>query len=380
MIDGKIAQANGRLSLGKVGVTIERMGDRLYLRATFPAKPGAARSDPHQQRLVLGIHANPAGLSFAEKQARKVGAALDCNEFKWVDYGVSSELEAKRLTVSDWLAKFEDYHRGNVEDTTWTTEYQRVFSRVAAAGELLTVELLERVILQTAADSRQRRRFCVTLGRLAEFAGLNADFKRLRGRYAASQIEPRDLPSDDAILAQWERIKHPGWRWVYGMMAAYGLRNHEAFSLDTSQLEAGGHQVRVLDGKTGARNVWPFEPDWVEHLELRSVVLPEVSGRHHADYGNRVSQYFTRSLKLPFKPYDLRHCWAVRTLLLGLDTTLAAQQMGHSLKVHNETYHRWISDEIHHAAFTQIQQRPGRSVSSGQVADLGLALETPESY
>ena len=375
MLNGKIAQANGRLASGNVGVTIERMGDRLYLRATFPARPGAARSDSHQQRLVMGIHANSAGLSFAEKQARKVGSALDCNEFNWSDYGVDSALESKRLTVSDWVVKFEDYHRANVSHTTWKTEYERVFSRLTPDDQPLTLELLEQAILQTQADSRQRRRFCVTLERLANFAGLNPDFKRLRGRYTISQIEPRDLPSDDLILAQWSQIQNPGWRWIYGMIATYGLRNHEAFCLDTSMLESGGHQIRVLDGKTGARNVWPFHAEWIERLELRAVTLPEVSGQHHADYGNRVSQYFTRSLKLPFKPYDLRHSWAVRTLLLGLDISLAAQQMGHSLRVHSDTYHRWISDEIHETAFNQIQLKATWPASIVSNASQGAALE-----
>ncbi|OIP78088.1 MAG: hypothetical protein AUK48_02410 [Oscillatoriales cyanobacterium CG2_30_44_21] len=38
-IDGRIAQANGRLKSAKVGIAIARQGDRLYLRGTFPPKP-----------------------------------------------------------------------------------------------------------------------------------------------------------------------------------------------------------------------------------------------------------------------------------------------------------------------------------------------------
>ena len=86
MIDGRISQANGRLALGKVGVSIERINDRLYLRSTFPPKPDSKRITPYQQRLALGVHANPSGVSHAEKQARLIGAALDCNSFKWQDY------------------------------------------------------------------------------------------------------------------------------------------------------------------------------------------------------------------------------------------------------------------------------------------------------
>ena len=367
-IDGKISQANGRLSLGKVGVIIQRRGDRLYLRATLPPRPGASRSDAHQQRLALGIWANPAGVSQAEKLARRISADLACGTFEWSGYVAGSSKKTNISAIENVLADFSNSARSGMSVTTWTTEYERVFSRLGAGDQELTAELLESVILQTAPDSRQRRRFCLSLGRLAAFAGLEVDFKRLRGRYSASALEPRDLPSDEQILQQAVAIKSDGWRWVYGMMAAYGLRNHEAFFLDTEVMRSGGYQIRVLSGKTGARNVWPFYPDWVELLDLRSEVLPAVTGKTHADYGSRVSQYFGRNLSLPFQPYDLRHCWAVRTLKLGLDLSLAAQQMGHSLKVHSETYHRWISQDVHQQAFNRIQQRDGGGAAAAAPA------------
>ena len=44
----------------------------------------------------------------------------------------------------------------------------------------------------------------------------------------------------------------------------------------------------------------------------------------------------------------------VRTLNVGLDISLAAQQMGHSLKIHSEIYHTWISANVHRDAFNKI--------------------------
>ena len=85
-IDGRIAQANGRLKSAKVGMTIERKGDRLYLRGIFPPKPDSTKKEPYQQRLALGIHANPLGVKLAEAEARKVGALIDCKEFLWLPY------------------------------------------------------------------------------------------------------------------------------------------------------------------------------------------------------------------------------------------------------------------------------------------------------
>ncbi len=80
-IQARLNQANGRLRAAKVGVTVEMKGNRLYLRATFPPKADSTKSSPFQQRLALGCHANPAGISFAEAEARKIGALLDCKQF-----------------------------------------------------------------------------------------------------------------------------------------------------------------------------------------------------------------------------------------------------------------------------------------------------------
>ncbi len=73
-IAGRIEQANGRLKAANVGVAIEQSGNRLYLRATLPPKPGATRHEPYQQRISLssqGIRANPIGIKEAEAEARK---------------------------------------------------------------------------------------------------------------------------------------------------------------------------------------------------------------------------------------------------------------------------------------------------------------------
>ncbi|MEO0408085.1 MAG: tyrosine-type recombinase/integrase, partial [Cyanobacteria bacterium P01_A01_bin.135] len=67
----------------------------------------------------------------------------------------------------------------------------------------------------------------------------------------------------------------------------------------------------------------------------------------------RVGQKVTTQLRrynLPFKPYDLRHAWAVRTIHVGLPDTVAAQMMGHSVAIHTQTYHRWITRRDHQQA------------------------------
>ncbi|NEQ28472.1 MAG: hypothetical protein F6K28_57770, partial [Microcoleus sp. SIO2G3] len=185
------------------------------------------------------------------------------------------------------------------------------------------------------------------------------DFKSMHGRTTQRSLTPRELPTDTEIAAWYHQISDPAWRWVYGMLATFGLRNHEAFFLDTELLAKDGYLVTVRSGKTGRRLVWACYPEWIEQFNLRDVKIPAVTGKNHADYGQRVSQFFRRAA-LPFNAYDLRHRWAVRTLEFGLDVSLAAQQMGHSVKVHCDCYHHWITADVHQRAFEALMLRGDR--------------------
>lgn len=337
MIEGRLAQANGRLKASNVGVSIEVKGNRLYLRSTFPPKPDSDKEKPSQQRLTLGYHANPAGLKLAEQEARKVGALLDCHEFSWEPYLREAAIEP--LTIIDWVAKFEaDYfnrrRRSPKSETTWKTDYFQVLSRLPP-DEAITLQLLTSAITATEADSRTRQRFVDVLGQFAKFVGLEANFKPLRGNYSPAKVTPRDLPTDAAIAAWRERIPNREWQHAYGLIAVYGLRPHEVFhcNLDKFPVLQVGEAT-----KTGQRRVYPFYPEWLQQWNLREGTLPKVSGRNNSDLGSRVSHQFNR-YEIPFPPYNLRHAWAVRSMEFGLDISLAAQQMGHSVRVHSEIYH-----------------------------------------
>lgn len=351
MIEGKIAQANGRLKAANIGVTIGVKGSRLYLRATFPPKPGSDRNLPHQQRLFTGYHANPAGLKAAELDARVIGSLLEQNQFSWEPYIKSPQTQAQ--TVGDWVEKFEkDYFSRRKKtpksETTWASDYQKVFCTLPA-GENLSLELLDQAIRATEPDSRTRKRFVDCCSRLARFAGLEPNFKPLQGSYSSNSVV-REVPSDQEIAAWREKIPNPAWRWAYGMMAAYGLRNHEIFHLDCSRLPL----LIIKDGgKTEMHRCHPFYPEWFEHWNLGNVQVPPCTGKNNSDLGNRVTVAFARC-GLPFSPYDLRHAWAVRTIKFRIPTTLAARMMGHSVDVHERIYQKWITEDFETEVITRL--------------------------
>lgn len=359
----RIAAANARLKAANVNLTIEQNGGKLTLRGTLPQKTGDG-GKPKQQRIPLNITATPDGIEQAESEAHAIRRDLNANRFDWGKF-IKPEPEPERPNlIRDWVEAFKtDYFQRREENqkskTTWYGDYHQVFKHLPE-NQKLTEDNLRRVILTTAPDTKNRKRYCNILGALARFAGLNVNFRILSGKYSPKKVTPRDIPTDADIIAWHQKLKNPAWQWVYGIIATYGLRNHEVFRLDYNQLRDGSEVLTILDGKTGGRRVWPIYPEWVGLFKVTEVILPEANlNRTDAQLGNNVTHYFSRH-KLPFGAYDLRHAWAIRSLEFGLDISLAAQQMGHSLKIHSETYHHWISDRHHQRAYDEILKNRDR--------------------
>jgi integrase len=250
------------------------------------------------------------------------------------------------------LKKFGDNKRSSICATTWKTDYCRPFNQLPAE-EPLSAEVLLSAIAETTPNTRQRRRFCLAFRQLAQFAGIDGfDVTHLMGTYSPKNVQPRHLPSDETIADCFVKINNPLWQWVYGVIATYGLRDHEAFFLDMSKYPI----AQVLEGKTGYRQCWPLRPEWAELWDLKNVKLPLVNGSCHADFGDRVCKFFARS-PANFCAYDLRHAWAIRAMSFGLDASLAAKQMGHSLATHTQTYHLALNEREQQRAYDLLLAR-----------------------
>lgn len=353
-ISGKLRQVNGRLKAAKVGVRVEPKGDRLTLRATLPPKPDSERSTPYQQRVYVGLPCNPAGLREAEKLARLLGAQVVAKEFSWDEWGGGRSSTAR--SCSEWIEAFKEHYLANGGNLdTWKGDYDKAFKKLPLDAQLHP-DLLETLVKATTPNTRTRQRVVNACNALAKFAAIEWDGSHLRGNYSPSKVEPRDLPSDADIARYRDELTNPAWKWVYGMMACYGLRNHEVFHLDLSDFPV----VRVLeDTKTGSREVWPCYPEWCDEWKLNDRQLPPVNlDRPNSKIGHSVTKYL--SPKLPFLPYDLRHAWAVRTLLYRWPVELSARQMGHSYEVHTRTYQRWITRDQIEQVYRLLVERDDR--------------------
>ncbi len=381
-LDGAIRAQNALLEAGGVALRLERRGQRLGLRGPLPCRQGSGRHSV--QRISLGLAADAAGLEQACSSLRRVQQQLQLNCFDWSQWAVvaggtttgasrgrstgrSASPTALQASLEGALQRFEHHFHADPRRrrnpagsrTTWSAAYlpylRRLRRLAGQQGLALGPALLVQVLESYPLASRGRQQCGTALAALARAEGfpLPADWGERAGGYGLHAAQFRQLPSDRQILEWIERIPNPGWRLAYGLMATYGLRNHEVFFTDLSALAPGGDRViRVLPtSKTGEHQVWPFQPEWVERFELsrlgevRALLPPVCTDLRRTtlqQVGRRVAEQFRR-YDLPLTPYDLRHAWAVRTIHIGLPDTVAARMMGHSVAIHTRTYHHWIT-------------------------------------
>jgi integrase len=111
---------------------------------------------------------------------------------------------------------------------------------------------------------------------------------------------------------------------------------------------------------------------WIEELSLDQIDIPGgVRWSDPDDYDSDTSRRWVESwrhglraadaraavelLGTAFTSYDLRHCWAVRSIRSGLPMTLCAKALGHSVQVHEQQYHRWLTADALRSAMAQLQ-------------------------
>lgn len=392
-LDDQITKVNQRLKIAQLGFQIERRGLKLSLRGTLPPRPGSHRLRPYQQRISLNVPATPSGLKQAEQEVKIIAAQLIQNTFDWRPYLPIAG--GKRLHQMDLAEKIEAFEKHFLAQdsskpaslrTTWEVTYAPYLKKLKTIAQtqpsLSLPEAIYATVETTRTNSRSRQICCTALNALAEFLHLELPIalKTYWGKYNASQTQARRLPSDQEILAVYEQIPNPTWRFVYGILATYGLRNHEVFFCNYNNLiqSHAEDSIEVLaTTKTGSHLVWPFYPEWVDQFNLRQIQLPPVqtnlSQTTLRQVGQQVNCQFHR-YQIPFSPYDLRHAWAVRTIHFGLPDTVAARMMGHSVTIHTRTYHRWITHRDQQQAVSAALSRsnlsaPERSIPQTHTAE-----------
>ncbi|MEH2086862.1 integrase [Nostoc sp.] len=351
-----LEEINKRLKASKSGVSLRQRGDTLSLRATLPSRPGSQKSTHSQQDLALGMYANPAGLKAAEGKAIELAADIvrwkSGRPFPW-DNWLGKKTEAAN-TCKYWIEAFKEeflIKQQKFSASTWERHYLLQFNRLDPNSEL-TGELLLKTILSLPSNSWTRYHTTSSYIKLAKFALIDIDLRPYKGKYNSTNTI-KDLPSDELIAKIRDQITSQMWQWGYGMLATYGLRPHEIFFATVEPNPP--YKCQVSEGKTGARMIAPFYPEWAERWKLWEKKEFRTQKSEYWELGKRVYQglyyYFKKIEGANLAPYDLRHCYAIRaSVVFELPVTTSAKLMGHSVMEHLKTYQRHIDEKTNSLA------------------------------
>ena len=346
---------------------IEKRGGKLNIRGSLPSKEN--KNIQKVQRISLGIDADIDGLEEAKKKLQLINLQLELNQFEWRDWITSSIQEGNKTyeffikEISEFEKKFfkeqRNEHLNSARKSTWNSSYKPYIKRMINIYKKNDNKDINHIFFSTLKSykegSRSRKQCGTSLNVFAEFLELSlpSEWKSLSRGYGIKKASFRNLPDDNSIEELWKNIPNKSWQYVFGLMATYGLRNHEVFFCDLSSLKNSGDKIlRILPTtKTGEHQAWPFHPKWVDLFELSSLgndptLLPKINRDLKQttlqNIGKRITDQFNR-YSLNIRPYDLRHAWAVRTIFYDLPDTVAARMMGHSVSLHTQTYHHWIT-------------------------------------
>jgi len=344
---------------------IEKRGGKLNIRGPLPSKKDEGVLEV--QRIALGINADSFGLDEAKKKLQLVNLQIDLDQFDWSKW---IKMNPKTMKRNNLLIQIEEFEKSffkeskndylsSTRKTTWNASYKPYLKRMTNIYNQNDNKELDNIFIRTLKTyekgSRSRKQCGTSLNVFADFINhkLPSDWKIISRGYGLKKASFRNLPSDELIEDIWVKIPNKSWQYVFGLMATYGLRNHEVFFCDLNSLKKNGDKIiRVLPTtKTGEHQVWPFHPKWVNDFGLHELgenplLLPQINKDLKSttlqNIGKRITDQFSR-YNLQIRPYDLRHAWAVRTIFYDLADTVTARMMGHSVSLHTQTYHHWIT-------------------------------------
>jgi integrase len=374
----KLEEVKARLKASKCKVGLKVAGGSIQLQATLPPKPGSDKVKPWQQLISLNIPANLDGLKTAEEEAYALGTLIARKSFEWNEkYLNTKQEEIKIPTIGELLEKFEEEYfktRPFQEKTQKTIRKYRI-ARIKRYCDLNSLATSENLIsaIHAVKLPGAKEGLLVAIKLLCSVFKIECDFSSIKLNIKRKE---RKIPSDEEIEESFKLFElrvetrttnfredlKDTWklkRWMYGMLAVYGLRPHELLTQPDIDWWLSSKNIdntwKVHENcKTGSRQVFPLNSHWIELFDLKnSDRLEELKAQSSQITSNllnidylvqNLAQYLKR-VGMKFKPYDLRHAWAIRAHVLGIPIKAAADNLGHSVEMHTSTYQRWFGEE-----------------------------------
>jgi integrase len=202
--------------------------------------------------------------------------------------------------------------------------------------------------------------------------GISYDFSKQGKR---PKPKARTIPSDKDIISLLNTARNyrcserqtqasiNSYYWMIGILATYGLRPQELFAIDLEKSfkPETSYWIKLdetlTEGlKTGDRWIPPLPIDWVAEHDLATPKPLESLVPLGSERGSSTVRRFLGKLS-PIKLYDLRHAYAIRCRVAGIDLLDASEALGHDPRTHSKHYQRHISLEDRISSFSNAIDR-----------------------
>ncbi len=354
---------------------VSERSNHFLIRATLPTKADTRKNT--YQTISTGLKAIPENVVTLKAMALGLDDQIQRGAFAWELWSKEAIKKRSRgitpeditpAEFADAIVEMFEHKYPGVERTwksIWGKKYSPAYKRMLNASVVVvTNESIRELLLSNqslAARKTDGSIFSTTITYKAWRQFDRSYIYESAAGYSSAELTPRDISSDEELLSYYDKIEAPHWRWTYGIGLTYGIRPHE---IANCMVTSDG-RLEISGGKTGSRESWPLMPQWVDDLKLREMHRPKQSVDTVA---KAASDYFrakpagrpgvrTRPARLPFNLYVLRHSWAIRAMREGFSTSLAAKLLGHSTRVHETTYRRWINKSQMDEMFSQHQMK-----------------------
>lgn len=406
-VEEKLKQANDDLKRENRRVSIKQIGNKFYLRATLPLKPGDSNKGKKtkQYDVALKVNANLEGIKTATEQAYKMSGELDRNIFdwkNWIETGEKIEVQTIGELLENLECKYFATRKRTIKsEHSFYSMHRNLIGIFKHEIHRSFYEIEQKYNLIENSSGKD------TLGKNINtlFKCFDIPIRVHRPQKQDIQRKERNIPSDRNIINAYQKFELHAtnrkkisipkekdnwklWRWVFGMVATYGLRPREIFVNPDIDWWLSSHNIDNTwkvhqDCKTGEREVFPLPQEWLDLFDLKNQYCLDILQQKCVTCDFRLMNRFVlanaewfRLLELGFQPYDLRHAWAIRAHMMGIPIKASADNLGHSIEEHTRTYQKWFGRENRKIAINQaIAKKSQTELLEEKVSKLLLEIE-----
>ncbi len=365
-----VTSINATLKDEKIRVQLYSRNGNLGLRYYDP-------SGLQKQISPRQISLDRSGIENARRMAYQIREAIQSGLYsdKWLAESIYQKVDKKTVVkILTWGEVIDDWQKRwltvRSSDTSSTDRQKQVtlagyITQLRLTGSVdpgtpFDKDLIDQLLATQAEGTNHRFRLREVLSVITNLYGINYNYRGIGKRPKPAR---RSIPSDVAIIemfdlftaisvkAQSDKSQVPQYQWYFGLLSTYGLRPQELFGIDLGKSfkPETAYWIcldeKLTDGlKTGDRWVAPLHPEWVELFDLAN---PKPRTFEYTDVEKKsrsVARYLVTH-KIPCRPYDLRHAYAIRCRRMGIPLIDSADSLGHDPQTHHRQYQRWIDIE-----------------------------------